>query len=201
MIEKLKASDVLSRDCFYCQMQVSSEYIAWLKAGNCESAYCREIKTEDIPKVPEFKAAYQKGLIQYGNKPSIAQKWLTTNLDAKLRDGFYEQRKSLIDTLLGGIEPIQSAMTESVKSKVVFIDIPLKEGETGGKATETFLITNLVPIEIRERSYIWACEVEIGSDKVATLRLQIPEKDKPVKKCEVIIKDLPVCSAGSCTKK
>ncbi len=201
LIEKLKASDFLSRDCFYCQMHVSPEYLAWLKAGNCESAYCRDIETEDIAKVPEFNAAYQKGLTRYGNKPSIAKKWLTTNLEPKLRDGFYEQRKSLLDTLLGGINPIQSAMTESVHSKAVFIDIPLTEGETGGKATETFLISNLVPVEIGEKSYIWACEVEVGSEKTATLRLHIPEKDKPVKKCEVIIKDLPVCSTRSCAKK
>lgn len=200
LIERLKASDVLSRDCFYCQMQVSPEYLAWLKAENCESAYCREIKTEDITKIPEFKAAYQKGLTQYGNKPSIAKKWLTTNLETKLRDGFYEQRKSLIAMLLGGIRPIQSAITDSVNLKAVFIDVALK-GETGGKATETLLISNLVPIEIGEKSYIWACEVEVGSEERATLKLQIPEKDKPVKKCEVIIKQLPICGTESCAKK
>lgn len=201
LIEKLKASNVTSRACFYCQMQASPEYIAWLKATDCESAYCREITTEDVTKVPEFKAAYQKSLIQYGNKPSIAKKWLTTHLAPSLRGGFYEERRSFIDKLLSGIKPVRSAVTDSVNFKAIFVDIPLKQGETDGKATETFLISNLVPIEIGEKSYVWACEVEIGVDKTATLKLQIPEKDKPVAKCEVIIKDLPVCRTETCSKK
>ena len=79
LIENLKAMDAPSRDCFYCQLHASPEYIAWLKAGDCESPYCRPITAEDMTQIPEFKAAYKKGLVQYGNKPAIAQKWLTTN--------------------------------------------------------------------------------------------------------------------------
>lgn len=197
LIEKLKASNPISRDCYYCELQASPEYMAWLKAGDCDSAYCREITADDVVKVPEFKAAYQKSLVQYGNKPSIAQKWLISNLASNLRNGFYEERKSFIDRLLGGIKPIQSAITDSVNFKAVFIDIPLKESE----ATEKFLISNLVPIEIGEKSYIWACEVEVGSEETATLKLQVPEKDTPVQKCEVIIRDLPACRAGSCARR
>lgn len=201
LVDKLKAADVPSRDCFYCQMKASPEFIAWLKAEDCESPYCRDITAADAAKVPEFQAAYDKGLRQYGRKPTVAQKWLTTNLAPELRDGFYRQRKSAIDALRGGAKPQQSAMTDSVSVKAVFIDIPLKTPQPGGKATETFLISNLVPIEVGAKSYLWACEIEVGGAKKATLALKVPENNKPVSKCEVIVKDLPACNAGSCAIK
>ena len=201
LIDRLKTAEFTSRDCFYCQMKASPEYIAWLKAQDCESPYCRRITADDTAKVPEFQAAYQKSLKQFGGKPAIAMGWLTTNLAPSLRDGFYRQRKSLLDTILGGVKPEQSSMTDSVSVFAIFIDIPLKAAETGGKSTETFLISNLVPFEIGSKSYLWACETEIGSNKKAKLQLLVPEDGKPARKCEVIIKDLPVCTAGSCSQK
>ena len=198
LIDRLRAANVTSRDCFYCQMKASPEYVAWLRAGDCESPYCREITTDDIAKVPEFQAAYQKGLRQFRGKPAIAQKWLTTNLTPNLRDGFYRQRKATTETLLDGLKPLQSAMTDSVSVRAVFIDIALK---TGSKPTETFLISNLLPVEIGDKSYVWACEVEIGSTKKVALPLQVPEPNKTVKRCEVIVRDLPVCTAGTCAQK
>jgi hypothetical protein len=198
LIDKLKTLDMPSRDCFYCQVHASSEYIAWLKAGDCESPYCRAITADDTTKVPEFQAAYQKGLRQYGNKPAIAQQWLTTNLAPNLRYGFYLRRKALITNLLTGASAIQSAMTDSVTVKAVFIDIPVKATD---KSTETFLVSNLLPIEIGGKGYIWVCEVEIGSNKKVTLPLQVPEQNKPVRKCEVVVRDLAVCGAGACGQK
>jgi hypothetical protein len=193
LIDKIKAADAASRDCFYCQTKASPEFINWLKAEDCESPYCRDVTTEDIAKVPEFQAAYQKGMGQFRNKPAVAQKWVTTNLAPNLRDSYYRQRKSLIDSLLAGIKPEQSSMTDSVSVKAIFIDIPLKPGE----AAETFLISNLLPIEIGGKGYVWACEVEIGTGKKASLPLKVPGS----KKCEVIVKDLPVCVAGTCAQK
>lgn len=201
LIDRLKAANTVSRDCFYCQMKASPEYIAWLKVEDCESPYCRAITTEDIAKVPEFKAAYQKGLgpRQFRGKTAVAQTWLTTNLAPELRDGFYRQRKSQIQSLLAGSGAIQTAMTDSVKSDALFVDIPLKL-ETIDKKTETFLYSNLVPIEIGNKSYVWACEWEVGSSKRAQASLKVPEGDKPVTKCEVIIRDLPACGAETCAK-
>lgn len=200
VVDRIKASNTTSRDCFYCQQKASAAFIEWLKAGDCESPYCRDITKEDAQKVPEFLAAYQKSLTQYRNKPDVAQKWLTTNLAPDLRDGYYRQRKSATDTILGGVKPIQSSMTDSVTVKAIFIDIPLKTAETG-KATETFLVSNVVPIEIGGKSYLWACEVEIGAAKKITLPLQVPEAGKTIRKCEVIVKNLPVCAAGVCNAK
>lgn len=199
MIERIKAASVTSRDCFYCRAKASAEYTAWLKTEDCESPYCREITTDDIAKVPEFQAAYQKSLKQFRNKPAVAQKWLTTNLTPTLRDGFYLDRKNLTTGLLGGVKPLQSSMTDSVSVIAIFLDIPLNLA--AGKKTETFLVSNLVPIEIGDKSYVWACEAEIGAGKKAKIPpLPIADTSKLVKKCEVIVRNLPKCETGSCSQ-
>lgn len=203
LIEKLKTAEIISRDCYYSQMQASPQYICWLKEENCESPYCRTISDSDIENVPEFKTAFQKGLRQFGGRrPEIAQKWLTTNLNSKLRDGYYQRQKTLLDSLLSGIKPLQSSMTDSVTVKAIFIDIPLNLTGAGGekKEAETFLVSNILPFEIGDKSYIWACEIEISADKTAKMRLEVPDDGKTVKGCEVIIKDLPVCKTEGCKK-
>jgi hypothetical protein len=197
LIEKLKTADLISRDCFYSQLNASPQFICWLKEKKCESPYCGEIEKTDIETVPEFKTAYQKSLRQFGNRPAIAEKWLTTNLAPPLKEGFYLKQKSLLETLLGGVKPLQSAMTDSVTVKAIFIDIPLN---LSGKKEEIFLVSNLLPLEVGNKSYIWACETEIGADKLAKLVLKVPEGDKAIKGCEVIVKDLPVCKTEGCKK-
>ena len=62
------------------------------------------------------------------------------------------------------------------------------------------MISNLIPIEIGGKSYLWACEKDIGSSAKETLRLAVPEAGKTIKGCEVIIRDIPVCTTGSCQK-
>jgi hypothetical protein len=194
LVEKLRAAAPVSRDCFYCTQKASAEFIAWLKSGDCESPYCREITAEDAQKVPEFQAAYKKGLTQFRHKPDLAQKWITTNLPAPLREGFYRGQKTMLAGLLGDIKPVQSVMTDTVTVKGIFIDIPL---ELAGKKTQTFLVSNILPIEIGDKSYVWACEVEIGADKPAVLRLT----EAKTKACEVIVRPLNACTAGSCNAK
>jgi hypothetical protein len=203
LIERLKSAEIVSRDCYYSQMKASPQYICWLQQENCESPYCRSISDSDIETVPEFKAAFQKGLGQFGkSRPEIAQKWLTTNLNPNLRDRYYKRLKTLLDKLLNGEKPLQSSMTDSVTVKAIFIDIPLNLTGVGGeqKETETFLVSNILPFEIGEKSYIWACEIEISNKKTAKMRLDVPDGDKPVKGCEVIVKDLPVCKTEDCKK-
>src|SRR5260370_4907311 len=36
-VARLKAANFTSRDCYYCQLHTSKEYIAWLKDKDCES--------------------------------------------------------------------------------------------------------------------------------------------------------------------
>ena len=116
-----------------------------------------------------------------------------------LVSGFYRERRKLTDGLFAGIKPIQSSMTDSVTIKAIFIDIPIDAAS--GKKTGTFLVSNILPIEFGTKSYLWACEVEIGTEKPASLRLLLPENNKPVKNCEVFVRDLQVCKTESCPAK
>jgi hypothetical protein len=203
LIERLKLAESISRDCFYSQANASPQYICWLKAENCESPYCRQITRGEIDVVPEFQLAFQKGLRQFGkSRDTIAQDWLTTNLPPMLREGFYRQRETLLETILKDIKPLQSSMTDSVSVKAIFIDIPLNLTAQGGKEkkSETFLVSNLLPMEIGQKSYLWACELNIGVGKLEKLILKVPDDGKTVKDCEVIVKDLSVCKTEACKK-
>lgn len=190
LVDRIKSAPVVTRDCYFCTSKASQEYIAWLKAEDCESPYCRPISADDVKKVPEFSAAYQKGLKQFQNKQPIALQWLTVNLAQPLRDGFYLQQKRAIDTILSDVKPVQSSMTDSVGIQASFIDIALSPGAQ--KNTETFLISNLIPVEVAGKGYVWACEVEIGLNKKTSLPLKLTG----TKKCEVIVKDIPACASG-----
>jgi hypothetical protein len=199
LVDRIRAAEFVSRDCFYCRMNASPEFREWLKAEDCESPFCREITDDDAARVPEFKAALAKGTQQFARRPNIAREWLTTNLASPLRDGFYLQRKSAIETILAGVKPLQTGMTDSVSVKAFFIDIPVTL--PAGKSTETFLISNIAPFEIGAKSYVWACEVEIGPDKKAVRSLTVPEPGKRAAGCEVFVRDIPACDGQGCTAK
>jgi hypothetical protein len=199
LVDRLRTADFTSRDCFYCRLNASPEFRTWLKTEDCESPFCREISAEDAARVPEFKAALEKGAKQFGRRPDLAREWLTTNLAPGLRDGFYLQRKSAIERVLAGVKPLQTGMTDSVSVKAIFIDIAI--APPAGKATGTFLISNLAPLEIGGKGFIWACEVEIGADKKTVRSLPVPEPGKRADKCEVFIRDLPACDGQSCPAK
>ncbi|MBX3291602.1 MAG: hypothetical protein KF881_01780 [Acidobacteria bacterium] len=197
LVERIKNSQSTTRDCFYCGLKASSEYINWLRAEDCESPYCREITEADVAKVPEFQAAYTKSLRQYGNRPAVARKWLTTNLAPELRDGFYRSHKADLAKVLGDQKPLQSSMTDSVSVRATFIDLPI----AAGAKNETYLISNILPIVIKDKSYIWICEADVNSAKRTNLVLQVPDGDKPVRRCEVIVRDVPQCKEGTCSAK
>jgi hypothetical protein len=199
LIDRLRDAEIRSRSCYYTDAKASPEFICWLKRENCESPYCRSVKANEVEQVPEFKAAYQKGLTDYKGSKEIALNWIMANLSTTLSSGFYQERRKLTSSLLGGLKPLQSSMTDSVTVRAIFIDIPI--APSAGKKTETFLLSNILPIEFGDKSYLWACEVEIGTEKPATMRLSVPEGNKPVKNCEVFIRDLKVCNTGGCPAK
>lgn len=200
LIDKIKSTRFTSRDCFYCQKKASTELIAWMKAGDggCDSPYCRDVTTEDIAKVPEFQAAHQKGLTQFKKKPVIADRWLLVNLDRSLLFGFFDERKRLVDDILTAGQSVMSAITDNgTSTSAIFVNIPLKS-----EAAEKFVFSNIVPIEINNKAYVWICETDIGSAKlVKSPILDAPDTSKVIKKCEVIVHDLPVCNAGTCEQK
>ena len=194
LIGRLKKAEIKSRDCFYTQLKASPQYICWLQAENCESPFCRTVAAADIPAVPEFQTAYTAGLAKFRGMKNIADEWILTNMPAPLVSGFFEARRSLTTDLMGGVKPVQSTMTDSVTVKAIFIDIPV--AATAAKKTETFLVSNLLPLEFGNKSYLWACEVEIGTEKKAIFNL--PDPTKPPKTCEVVVRDLQVCKTESC---
>jgi hypothetical protein len=196
MLDRIKAADIRSRDCYYGEKQASPQFICWLKAENCESPYCRTLTDADIQQVPEFKAAYTKGLTQFKGLPEIARGWITTNLPTIFTSGYYEESKSLATRLLGTAVPIKSTMTDVKGVKTTFTDIPLTFA--GGKTTQTYLVSNVLPFEYSGKSYVWACEVEVGAEKTVSLVLQLPSTRKT---CEVYVRDLQACKTEACPTK
>ncbi len=78
-----------------------------------------------------------------------------------------------------------------------FLDIDIVPPE--GKKTETYLVTNLMPIVFGDTSYVWTCEIEIDPAKPQTPFVLKSEIGK--KKCEIVTKKQPEnCSLPECVK-
>jgi len=192
LVDRLKQAQIKSRDCFYSGIGVSAPFICWLQTHSCESPMCGGITMDDVAKVPEFGVAYKTGLTAYKNQPNIALDWLVTNMPPTLVAGFYNDRKTLTNTLLGGMVPVQSTQTDPKGGAALFIDVPLTLA--AGAKTQSFLVSNVVPIEINGKAYTWACEAAIDpASKVPQQYSPLTDKGSTGKKCEVIIKDLEVC--------
>ncbi|HEU5132753.1 MAG TPA: hypothetical protein VFT26_11640, partial [Pyrinomonadaceae bacterium] len=102
LIDAVANQPLVTRDCYYRKLGASQALIDWLKAGDCESVYCREVEPEFLagPKaVPEFATAFAASQKEFGGDDT-ARRWVSTNLDANVRDGFYKDRQGAITTLL-----------------------------------------------------------------------------------------------------
>jgi hypothetical protein len=199
LIARLEAGGLKSRDCYYCGLKVSAAFMDWLHEGDgsCESPYCRAITDDDIAKVPEFKAAVDRGIKQFNKKPAIARRWLVTGLDPSLSSGFFATRKSYLNSVLKDIKPVAEALTDNGSSvQALFANVPLESAD----GTKKFLISNLIPVELGQKSYIWVCEVSVGTEKLVKQNLEAPDASKTSKNCQIIVHDLPKCDAGSCTQ-
>ena len=196
LIERINATEITSRDCYYTQINASACLIDWLAQENCETPFCRKIEKDDLTKVKEFEAAYNKGLPLYGRKPNIALDWVANNLPVNIASGFYLQQKSSIQTILKGQKPVESAMTTAAAALATFANIPV------GDKPGTFLVSNVLPVEVGNKSYVWICEVSVGGNKEVKLPLNInTDPAKRTKGCTVTMKDLKTCSTGTCEKK
>jgi len=190
VIDVADQSPYVSRDCFYSKLGASQQLIEWLKVGDCESVYCREIDEEFLsgPKaVPEFVTAYAAGEKEFGQS-NIGRKWLTNNLPSPLRDGFYRDRRNTLDALLkqaevaSGAHPL-STMTDR-NGTAYFTDL-----EPGA-----YVLTSLLPIEVGESLDSWNCEVQIKPGDIATEKpFQVSNKKDRLVKCVAVEKPVPVC--------
>jgi hypothetical protein len=193
LIEKMKQTDLLSRECYYRSRGASEVLIKWLKDNDCESVYCREIEEKYLTggdPVPEFQAAYNQGLRDF-KTPELARRWLVTNLSPELRAGFYNQKQGVINALVAQAESTRTTKVMSVmtdrKGTAYLTDI-----EPG-----TYTISNLVGSETGTTSILWACEKEVKAVDLA-VAMKRPftlsnEKDPKVK-CEIVERPLPVCN-------
>src|SRR3982074_3345095 len=68
LIEQIKQTDPISRECYYRTKGASEALIKWLNENDCDSVYCREIEAKYLngsDAVPEFQAAYNQGLREF----------------------------------------------------------------------------------------------------------------------------------------
>jgi hypothetical protein len=190
LIDAVERQPVTTRDCYYQRNGASPALIGWLKDGDCESIYCREVEQEFVsgPKaVPEFATAFAASEKEFGNA-ATALKWVTTNVPANLRDGYYRDRRDALDALLKQAQatsgaPVQSVMTDR-NGTAFFTDL----------AAGTYVLSNLVPAELGQTLATWNCEVQLKPDDLATEKpyLISNRKDRLVK-CVAVEKPLPTC--------
>jgi len=83
------------------------------------------------------------------------------------------------------------------ESELNYLDIPLTI--PSGKKGQTFTVSNILPVELGGKSYVWSCQVDVVPNKPN--KLIIPDINKPRKTCDVVVKDLTVCKAGGCDQK
>lgn len=191
LIERIKQTAPMSRECYYRSKGASPSLIKWLAENDCDSVYCREIEEKYLngsDAVPEFQAAYNQGLREF-KTPELARRWLTVNLPADIRDGFYNQKQRAITDLISQAEAatkvkVMSVMTDR-KGTAYLTDI-----EPG-----TYTISNLVGSEAEKTSILWACEKEVkaGNLAIAMRPLILSNEKDPKVKCEIVERPLPVC--------
>jgi rRNA-processing protein FCF1 len=188
LIEKLKQTSVVSRECYYRGQSASEALIKWLNENDCDSIYCRDIEEKYVigsEAVPEFQAAYNQGLKEF-KIPELARRWLTVNVPPALRDGFYNERQRAIDSLMPQAETRSISVMTDRKGTAYLTDI-----EPG-----TYTISNLVGSETGKTSIVWACEKEVKAvDLAIAMRrpFTLSNEPDPKVKCEIIERPLPVC--------
>lgn len=190
LIEAIDRQQLVTRDCYYSKNGASPALIEWLKEADCESVYCRQIEQDLVSgakAVPEFATAFAASEKEFGNS-STALKWLVMNLPPDLRDGFYRDRKGVLDALLKQAQassgaPVQSVMTDR-NGTAYFTDL----------APGAYVLSNLIPAELGQALATWNCEVKITNDDLASERpyLISNRKDRLVK-CVAVEKPAPAC--------
>ena len=193
LIDKVKQTEVMSRDCYYRAKGASAGFIKWLTDNDCESPYCREVEDKYLSgtgAVPEFQAAFEQALRELKDR-EVARRWLANYLPAELRFGFYEQKQKALQALIGEAgaatkTPAMSIMTDR-KGTAYLTNI-----EPG-----IYTISNLIGSETEKTSILWICEREVKATDLG-IAMKRPfmlsnEKDPKVK-CEIVERPLPVCN-------
>lgn len=193
LVERVNQRGIVSRDCFYREAGASEQLVAWLKEGDCESVYCREVEpkfVEGAEAVPEFQRAVAKGRRAFGSA-DLARRWLAVNLSKDLASGFYVRQRDALRALVAQGEARSQTKVESVMTDrngtAYFTD--LEPGD--------YTVSNLVPAEVGGKSVIWNCEIKVkpgdlAPEKPFTLS---NEPDKNVK-CVGVEQPPPPCATA-----
>src|SRR5215213_4180580 len=186
LLDAIERQSLITRDCYYQKIGASTALIDWLKEGDCESVYCREVEKNFLtgPKtVPEFVTAFMASQKEYGNAET-ARQWLTTSLASDLRAGFYRDRQRALQALLKQAPAVQSVMTDR-NGTAYFTDL----------GPGTYVLSNLIPTELGQTLVTWNCEVQVKPGDLATEKpyLVSNRKDRLVK-CVGVEKPKPVCT-------
>jgi hypothetical protein len=190
LIDAIERQPLLTRDCYYKRLGASAALINWLKEGDCESVYCRSVEKDFVtgPKaVPEFATAFTASQKEFGTDET-ARHWLTTNIAADLRDGFYRDRQSVLETLLkqAQSDSVQSVMTDR-NGTAFFTDL----------VPGTYVLSSLIPTELGQTLATWNCEVQVKLDDLASEKpyLVSNRKERNVK-CVAVEKPAPACATN-----
>lgn len=187
LIDAIERQPLVTRDCYYKKLGASAALIDWLRSGDCESVYCRSVEKDFVsgPKaVPEFATAFASSQKEYGSD-GTAQQWLTTNLPADVRDGFYRDRQRTIETLLKNSGAATYSVMTDRNGTAYFTDL----------GPGTYVLSNLIPTELGQTLATWNCEVQIKPGDLATEKpyLVSNRKEKNVK-CVAVEKPKPSCA-------
>lgn len=180
LLDAIERQPLVTRDCYYRKLGASQALIEWLKTSDCESVYCREVEQEFIagPKaVPEFATAFAASQKEFGGDET-ARKWVTTNLDPNIRDGFYRDRQNAISTLLKQSAAL-SVMTDR-NGTAYFTDL----------GPGTYVLSNVIPAEVGQTVVTWNCEVQVKPGEQPYL---ISNKKERLVKCVGVEKPVPPC--------
>lgn len=186
-IQQIEQQLLTSRDCYYRAAGASEELIKWLQVNDCESVYCREVLPEEVDTVPEFRRAVESGTTEFRSR-DLARKWLSVNISAELRDGFYRTNQQKLQHLLRAAESASGGQPQSVMTDrngtAYFTDL-----EPG-----RYVLSNLLPAETATALVTWTCELEVKPGDLTNERpfLISNRKDRNVK-CVAVEKPLPVC--------
>lgn len=180
LLDAIERQPLVTRDCYYRKLGASQALIDWLKTSDCESVYCREVEQEFIagPKaVPEFATAFAASQKEFGGDET-ARKWVTTNLQPQIRDGFYKDRQLAISNLLKQTS-VFSVMTDR-NGTAYFTNL----------GPGTYVLSNVVPTELGQTLVTWNCEVQVKPGEQPYL---ISNRKDRLVKCVGVEKPMPAC--------